>query len=87
MAEQTEVEGNGSPDESEQYNEETPLLFEVSGAGLKDDIADFEHGLVCFQAAHFKELPNAKEESEHNDSETPVENLGVGMVRKTAGHF
>ena len=87
MAEHTEIQCNGSADEDKEEEEELALLLEVGGAGLEDDVADFEHRRVGLEFAHFVELPEAEEEAENHDGEAPIEDGGVGIGGETCRHF
>lgn len=67
VGEKSEIKCDGGTDENKEADKEFALLFEISGAGLEDDVADFEHGFMGAEFAHIVELPNAEEESEHNN--------------------
>ena len=77
MAQHAEVQRNGSTDEKEQQQQELALLFQISGTSLEDDVANLQHRLVGPQLTNLAELPEAEQQSEYHDGETPVEDACV----------
>src|SRR5207248_1129614 len=80
--EDAEIDDHDRADEDPEETEELELRLEVGLAGLVDQLADFEHGLMDREVAQLAVYPQAEAEAGRADQEADHQQRLAGLAEE-----